>query len=109
MRESHPMLLSLVDAGGRLAVEEPYFERPEPTIAEEAGTYVATEAQFSQNVTHQWNHGIGEVVTALLEQGMEITALVEHDSVPWEALPGHMMRAPSGEWRLRDRPHRLAL
>jgi hypothetical protein len=29
-------------------------------------------------------------------------------SVPWEALPGQMTRDDHGEWRLRDRPWRLA-
>jgi hypothetical protein len=41
-----------------------------------------------------WNHGLGEIVTALLDAGgMEIAGLVERDSVPWEALPGQMERA----------------
>ena len=33
--------------------------------------------------------------------------LVEHDSVPWEALPGQMEKTTEKEWRLRDRPWRL--
>lgn len=33
--------------------------------------------------------------------------VVEHDSVPWEAIPGQMVRAEPGEWRLRERPERL--
>ena len=49
----------------------------------------------------------GEIVTALLEAGMELTMLVEHDSVPWEALPGQMTQIDLGEWRLTDRPWRL--
>jgi hypothetical protein len=38
---------------------------------------------------------------------MELTGLTEHDSVPWEALPGKMERTDGGEWRLADRPWRL--
>ncbi len=100
---------SLAEVGhdGRLVVEDAYFERSDPTVIEQSGTYVETGAAFSRNLTHQWNHGLGEVITALLDQGMLITALVEHDSVPWEALPGHMERLALGEWRLRDRPFRL--
>jgi 2-polyprenyl-3-methyl-5-hydroxy-6-metoxy-1,4-benzoquinol methylase len=109
LREGHPMLFSLAEVGpdGRLVVEDPYFERTEPTVVTQSGTYVETDAEFSQSLTHQWNHGIGEVVTALLDQNMEITTLIEHDSTPWEALPGQMERLPCGEWRLRDRPFRL--
>lgn len=111
LREGHPMLFTIAEAApdGRLIVEDPYFECAEPTVVDRPGTYVETPTVFSQNVTYQWNHGLGEVVTALLEQGMELTALHEHDSVPWEALPGQMERTALGEWRLRDRPRRLPL
>jgi hypothetical protein len=33
--------------------------------------------------------------------------LEEHDSVPWEALPGQMEEIGGNEWRLADRPDRL--
>jgi hypothetical protein len=46
-------------------------------------------------------------MTALLAVGMELTMLVEHDSVPWEALPGQMTHVELDEWRLTDRPWRL--
>jgi hypothetical protein len=39
---------------------------------------------------------------------MQITGLVEHDSVPWEALVGQMVKDEAGEWRLKERPERLA-
>jgi hypothetical protein len=70
---------------------------------------VTTNAVFKETVTHEWNHGLGEIVTALHEAGLCLTMLVEHDSVPWEALPGLMERADDGEWRLVDRPWRLPL
>lgn len=103
------MLWALDDerSDGLLAVEYPYFEHEEPMIFEEAGTYVETEASFTQNLTHTWNRGLGEIVTALLEAGLELTMLVEHDSVPWDALPGKMTRVELGERRLTDRPWRL--
>jgi len=109
IREGHPMLWTLED--GRdddlLVVQYPYFERAEPTVLDQGGTYVATDAEFTHNITHEWNHGLGEIVTALLAAGMTITALEEHDSAPWQALPGLMERSESGEWRLADRPWRL--
>jgi SAM-dependent methyltransferase len=108
IREGHPMLWSLDETRpGLLAVEYPYFERAEPMIFEEGGTYVQTDAVFAHNRTHSWNHGLGEIITALLAEGMELTGLAEHDSVPWEALPGQMEQIGGGEWRLADRPWRL--
>jgi SAM-dependent methyltransferase len=110
IREGHPMLWSLDEArpDGLLVVDFPYFERDEPSVWEGGGTYVETDAVFTATTTHEWNHGIGEIVTALMAQGLQITGLVEHDSVPWEALVGQMTNDDRGEWRLTDRPWRLA-
>ena len=46
--------------------------------------------KFAFSKTLEWNHGFGEIVQALLDEGMMITGLVEHRSVPWDALPGQM-------------------
>jgi hypothetical protein len=109
LREGHPMLWTLDEerVDGELTVDYPYFEREEAIVSDYPGTYVETSATFTRNVTHQWNHGLGEIVTALLNSRMDITMLVEHDSVPWEALPGKMTKTGLGEWRLTDRPWRL--
>ena len=110
IREGHPMLWALTDArpDGLLVVDLPYFERDEPSVWEDGGTYVETDVVFTANTTHEWNHGLGEIVTALIAQGLQITGLVEHDSVPWEALVGQMTNDDRGEWRLTERPWRLA-
>ena len=88
-------------------LEYPYFEREQPLVWDEPGTYVETAAEFKHTLSHAWNHGLGEIVTALLDAGMQLTMLVEHDSVPWEALPGHMVKDEAGEWRLTERRERL--
>jgi hypothetical protein len=90
-----------------LVLQEPYFESTEPQVYDEGGTYVSTDAEFVHNTTHEWNHGLGEIVTAVLESGMTLTGLVEHTSVPWQALEGRMTDLGHGEWQLTDRPERL--
>ena len=108
LREGHPMLWTLADRDDHLlVVEHAYFEREEPEVWDEPGTYVETETAFVHSITHEWNHGLGEIVSALLGVGMELTMLTEHDSVPWEAMPGQMEKVGPGEWRLTDRPWRL--
>ncbi len=89
------------------ALELPYFEQLAPLIWDEPATYASDEPVGSP-LQWEWNHGIGEIVTAVLAAGLELIALVEHDSVPWEALPGLMQRDDAtGEYRLRERPERL--
>jgi SAM-dependent methyltransferase len=109
IREGHPVLWALPDPrpDGLLALELPYFEQSEPTVWTEGGTYVETDAEFVHNTTHEWNHGLGEIVTALIDAGMAVTGLTEHDTVPWDALPGQMRLVENGEWQIVDRPRRL--
>jgi SAM-dependent methyltransferase len=109
IREGHPVLWSLPDPrpDGLLTLELPYFEQPEPLTYTGGGTYVETDAEFVHNTTYDWNRGLGEIVTALIDAGLAITGLTEHDTVPWDALPGQMHRVANGEWQLIDRPQRL--
>jgi SAM-dependent methyltransferase len=111
VREGHPMMWAVDD--GRtdvLSLGYAYFETPEPWDDEEPGTYVATDTEFVNNRAISWNHGLGETVTALLTRGFEITGLVEHRSVPWDALPGRMtVDGDLGEWSLTDYGDRLPL
>ncbi|GAA1597186.1 class I SAM-dependent methyltransferase [Actinoplanes couchii] len=109
IREGHPVLWSLDydRTDGLLSITEPYFEQTEPQIYDEAFTYVATDHVFTHTVTHEWNHGIGEIVTAVLEAGLVLTGLEEHRSVPWNAINGRMHHIGDGEYQLSDRPARL--
>ncbi|WP_097328959.1 class I SAM-dependent methyltransferase [Paractinoplanes atraurantiacus] len=109
IREGHPVLWALdyERDDDLLVLAEPYFETAEPQVYDEPGTYVETDIAFANNVTHEWNHGLGEIVTALLEAGMTITGLVEHTSVPWHALERTMVDIGDGEYQLRDKPNRL--
>ncbi|WOE77807.1 class I SAM-dependent methyltransferase [Pseudomonas protegens] len=110
IREGHPMLWALdEEQRDSLQVAFPYFERSEPLVWEDDATYVETESSLKATVTHEWNHGMGEIISALLGQGLQITGLVEHQSIPWEALPGQMVVDEHGEWRLKEAPWRLPL
>ncbi|OLR91506.1 methyltransferase [Actinokineospora bangkokensis] len=116
VRDGHPVLYSLDETREPLTPRFPYFERAEPLVWEEAGTYADADSRFEHTTTHSWNHGLGETVTALLDRGFQLTRLVEHRSAPWEALPGHMvlddvpvLGGAVPEWRLRDERDRIPL
>jgi SAM-dependent methyltransferase len=108
IREAHPMLETLARSPEGPVLEYPYFEHQQPIIFNEASTYVETDVQLEQLPVHMWNHGLGETISALLDNGLQLTGFDEHDSAPWNALGDLMVADDQGEWRLKDRPRRLA-
>ena len=101
LREGHPVLWATDEIGpGRLELRYPYFERPEPTRFEEAYTYTDGDP-LAEPVGYEWNHGLGEIVQAVLDAGLASTRLVEHDEVDWPAYPW-WSRPADGHWRLPD-------
>ncbi|MEV7555548.1 class I SAM-dependent methyltransferase [Amycolatopsis sp. NPDC089917] len=109
IRDTHPMLGTLDETQPHVTPHYPYFEQAEPLVFDIPGTYVDTDVAFENNRTHEWNHGLGQIVTSLLDAGLTLTRLVEHDSVPWNALPGFMTQdEATEEWRMTENPQRLA-
>ncbi len=101
LREVHPIVWSMdetLDDG--LNLRFPYFEQDQPLEWDDDQTYVDTPGRLTATTTYEWNHSLGEIVTSLLHNGLRLDMLVEHDSIPWEALPGQMSVHPDGEWRL---------
>jgi SAM-dependent methyltransferase len=99
MREGHPVLWSL-DWSDELVVRFPYFETRRPVPWDEPTTY-AGEGTVAHPRTYEWNHGIGEVFTALSDAGLRVTALREHRELEWQGLP-HMTLHDDGLWRLQE-------
>lgn len=101
LREGHPILWTMDERlDDDLHLRFPYFEREQPLEWDDDSTYVATTRPLTATRTYEWNHSLGEIVTALLVAGLRIDLLQEHDSVPWEALPGQMVVRPDGEYAL---------
>lgn len=109
LREGHPVLWAVDEQRtDAIVLGYPYFEHAEPMRFDASETYVDTDAVFAHTESREWNHGLGEIVTAVLDAGLRLTMLVEHDSVPWDALPGRM-HDTDGEWRLDEHGERLPL
>jgi SAM-dependent methyltransferase len=112
VREGHPVLWALdyERTDDLLVLVYPYVEVPEPVVDTSEGSYVEVHTELRNVENHSWNHGLGEIVSALLAEGLVLTQLVEHHSVPWNPLPAGLMQlGDDGEFRLVDRPERLPL
>ncbi|HTC70162.1 MAG TPA: class I SAM-dependent methyltransferase [Acidothermaceae bacterium] len=111
MREGHPMLWALSDPrpDGLLVVEYPYFET-DGVIFNEELSYAGTEAIAAPEAV-SFNHGLGEIFTALQDAGLTVTSFEEHREVPWNALGEAMTASPDfdGEFVLVEGRDRLPL
>jgi SAM-dependent methyltransferase len=110
LHDGHPMLYSLDDErdDGLLMVIRPYFEEPTPQRWEDETTYTDGDMKVAEPLMYEWNHGLGEVVTAVLDAGLMLTALVEHRVCAWQGNPA-LVPGTEGGWVLPDRPERLPL
>ncbi len=89
VRDVHPVLLALDDGDDEFVLRYPYFETVEPTTWSGDDTYVeVAEGQAVADLpSHEWNHGLGEIVTALLDRGLVLEHFAEHtwtDWAPWD-------------------------
>ena len=75
--EFHPFGNTLSDEDGRTVAYD-YFDAS-PQVWDEPGTYADLEASTLENVTVQFNHGIGEIVSALIGAGLRLEFLHEYE------------------------------
>lgn len=88
--EFHPFVWMFDDNFEKIAYN--YFNNG-PIIETENGTYANREA----NITHEyvcWNHSLSEVMTSLLENGLEINAFGEYDYSPYNCFNNTVEVAP---------------
>jgi SAM-dependent methyltransferase len=112
IRDAHPMLQSLSDyrEDGLITVDYPYFEDQGLRISE-PHSYVDHDDELTSPETVSFNHGLGEIITALLGTGMNLIGFEEHNSAPWNPWgpsDEYVEELVNGEFRLRELPNRLA-
>ena len=74
--EFHP--IEWVFADDDLTVERDYFER-KPLVFDDPGTYADLEAETVNDRTEEWQHPLSEVVMAVIDSGLVLELLHEHD------------------------------
>jgi 2-polyprenyl-3-methyl-5-hydroxy-6-metoxy-1,4-benzoquinol methylase len=98
--DGHPLFHSLDDeaSAGELRLRYPYFPGPPITWDDDNGTY-ATAAKLQHHRTVEYQHSLGEIVTSLIDAGLQIEFLHEFDYSSYAALP-NMTRGNDGKYRL---------
>lgn len=92
LAEHHPVATALSDDLGTgddpMHVEHPYFSTDTPVTAADGPPY-------------KWTHGLGEILTALVDAGIELEFVHEHPFSVIERAPG-MVADEDGYWRFED-------
>ena len=108
--ETHPFALALdfERSDNELVLGRPYFETVEPRTTVESVSYVAGEGTIGHPTRHEWNHGMGEIVSALLDAGLRLTMLREHPVGTWPFGPP-LVKGDDGWWRHPGGPEMVPL
>ncbi|MFH9227276.1 class I SAM-dependent methyltransferase [Streptomyces lydicus] len=102
LAEFHPLCDALDDETGSRIVHD-YFSR-DAWVDEVPGSYTDFGAQTVNNRSVEWQHPIGEVVSALAGAGLHLEFLHEHDMTMFQRF-GALRRADDGFYRFPgDRP-----
>jgi len=88
--EFHPVVWMFDDSFEK--VKYNYFNTG-AIVETESGTYADKTAEITQEYV-TWNHGLGEVITSLIKNGIEIKALEEFDYSPYDCFDKTIEIAP---------------
>lgn len=104
MAEFHPIVWMF-----DYLVEKPIMKygymQDEVIYEEYEGTY-ANEDSKMMSKEYVWNHGLGEVISALTEAGLHIDYLKEFDESPYNVLP-NLVKTESGMYVTKDKLYPL--
>ena len=104
MAEFHPIVWMFDYLDGKPVMKYGYMQ--DDVIYEEyEGTY-ANQSSKMTSKEYGWNHGLGEVVSALTEAGLHIDYLKEHDESPYDVLPD-LKQSKSGMFVTKDKLYPL--
>ncbi len=104
MAEFHPIVWMHDYKSGKAEMTYGYMQN-EVIYEEYEGTYANQESNIISK-EYGWNHGLGEVVSALTEAGLHIDYLKEFDESPYNVLP-NLVETETGMFVTKDKLYPL--
>jgi 2-polyprenyl-3-methyl-5-hydroxy-6-metoxy-1,4-benzoquinol methylase len=99
--EIHPVANAFENEGvqpGELRLAYPYWEHREPLAFPVHGSYADETADVGVHTEYGWDHGLAEIVNALIDAGLRIDSLREFPFVDWKL--DFLVQGEDGQWRL---------
>ncbi len=104
MAEFHPIVWMFDYQNNDVKMRYKYNQK-EVVYEEYSGTYADTNDEMITK-EYGWNHGLGDVVTALTSEGLQIEFLKEYDECPYNVLP-NLDETESGMFVTKDKLYPL--
>lgn len=98
MVEFHPILWMFDYVDGKPEMKY-HYSQDEVIYEEYEGTY-ANQSSKIVSKEYGWNHGLSEVVNALIEAGLKIDYLNEYDESPYDVFPD-LIKTETGLYKMK--------
>ncbi|WP_299227159.1 class I SAM-dependent methyltransferase [uncultured Psychroserpens sp.] len=104
MAEFHPIVW-MFDYSSKKPLMKYGYMQEEVIYEEYEGTYANQNSKMTSK-EYDWNHGLSEVINALIEAGLQIDYLNEYDESPYNVLPD-LIKTKSGKYVTKDKLYPL--
>ena len=109
LAEHHPFPMMLRPDGERLHCHYPWRSAPaDPIVEDSPATYTGDPTTFTHTRAYTWNHALSDILCGLIDHGLRLDFLHEHETVPWRMFP-MMIEVGDGMYGLPDGYPRIAL
>jgi len=102
--DTHPHVMTLEEKGACLVATYPWRTPGDaPLVCEESTTYTGDPTPIASHVTYQWLHPLGDILSSLIDAGLVIESVREHERLPYKHFPmmidagDRMFRLPTSE------------
>jgi SAM-dependent methyltransferase len=85
--EIHPIAMAFENEGvapGELRLRYPYWSHDEPIVFDVHGSYADPDVPTEGLEEAGWDHGLGQIVTALIDAGLRVDSLREFPWCDWK-------------------------
>jgi SAM-dependent methyltransferase len=84
LADAHPSALVLEEIEGRILPHYPWrVSADNPLIFEDAQTYTGDATELVEKRNYEWIHPLSAIITGLIEAGLQLEFLHEHERLPW--------------------------
>jgi SAM-dependent methyltransferase len=86
--DTHPAAETMEEVDGRLIPTYRWRTPADaPLVCEGGVTYTGDDTRLAASTTHEWIHPVSDILSALIDAGLTITSVHEHDHLPDRRFP----------------------